>query len=220
MVGTTFCIKTRQSDAGTRGFTLIELLIVVAIIAILAAIAVPNFLEAQTRAKVSRVQSDMRSVSTAFESYMVDNNQYPPSLARSPLAQPSPPNVSSIDTRLLTTPIAYITSLPLDAFSVPQGQQVVPNGGNNLVFYGSRMPEITYEKPFNSYIGYSIGPDQEYQTGGFRALGWIEEAESFELLNFSPSFPGTRYDPTNGTVSIGDIYRFGGGANNRDPLNP
>jgi len=58
-------------------FTLIELLIVVAIIAILAAIAVPNFLEAQTRSKVSRTASDMRSVAVAVEAYRVDNNDYP-----------------------------------------------------------------------------------------------------------------------------------------------
>ena len=58
----------------TIAFTLIELLIVVAIIAILAAIAVPNFLEAQTRSKVSRVKADMRSVATGVEAYRVDNS--------------------------------------------------------------------------------------------------------------------------------------------------
>jgi prepilin-type N-terminal cleavage/methylation domain-containing protein len=60
-----------------KAFTLIELLIVVAIIAILAAIAVPNFLEAQTRAKVSRVLSDQRTYATALETYMIDNSSYP-----------------------------------------------------------------------------------------------------------------------------------------------
>ena len=61
-----------------KGFTLIELLIVIAIIAILAAIAVPNFLEAQVRAKVSRVRADQRSLATGLESYRIDNNSYPP----------------------------------------------------------------------------------------------------------------------------------------------
>jgi len=60
-----------------KAFTLIELLIVVAIIAILAAIAVPNFLEAQTRAKVSRVTADMRSYATGLETYFIDHNSYP-----------------------------------------------------------------------------------------------------------------------------------------------
>ena len=58
-----------------RAFTLIDLLIVVAIIAILAAIAVPNFLEAQTRSKISRAKADMRTMATALESYLVDNNK-------------------------------------------------------------------------------------------------------------------------------------------------
>src|SRR5512145_3070937 len=60
-----------------KGFTLIELLIVVAIIGIIAAIAIPNLLNAIDRGKQKRTMADMRSVGTAVESYAVDTNLYP-----------------------------------------------------------------------------------------------------------------------------------------------
>jgi general secretion pathway protein G len=61
----------------SSGFTLIELLIVIAIIGILAAIAIPNLLNAVQRGKQKRSMSDMRALATAIEAYAVDNNAYP-----------------------------------------------------------------------------------------------------------------------------------------------
>ncbi len=60
-----------------KGFTLIELLIVVAIIGIIAAIAIPNLLNAIDRGKQKRTMADLRSVGTAVEQYAIDNDVYP-----------------------------------------------------------------------------------------------------------------------------------------------
>jgi general secretion pathway protein G len=70
-----------------KGFTLIELLIVVAIIGIIAAIAIPNLLNAIDRGKQKRTMADMRSIGTAVESYAIDNNIYPTSAGITNLAQ-------------------------------------------------------------------------------------------------------------------------------------
>jgi len=65
---------------GERGFTLIELLIVVAIIAILAAILIPNFLRARAQSQLSAAKGNMKNSATALESYFVDNSSYPTTL--------------------------------------------------------------------------------------------------------------------------------------------
>lgn len=60
-----------------QGFTLIELLIVVAIIGILAAIAIPQFSAYRAKAYNSAAQSDLKNNKTGLESYFADNQQYP-----------------------------------------------------------------------------------------------------------------------------------------------
>lgn len=60
-----------------RAFTLIELLIVVAIIAILALVAVPNFLMAQRRANQARCATNLKAIAVALQSYKIDLNKYP-----------------------------------------------------------------------------------------------------------------------------------------------
>jgi len=178
----------------TQAFTLIELLIVVAIIAILAAIAVPNFLEAQTRSKVSRCKSDMRTLVTAWESYRVDYNRYPPDFDGGDIPSRVPPgNVGEWWTYVsVTTPVAYITSVPLDHFQ--KGRGAPPKVGFLYEYWGctynyTDIPEWNKTQTYWLFIGY--GPNLRQDINGSMLADYVLYT----------------YDPTNGTTSSGDICR-------------
>ena len=81
-------LSNRRARRTATGFTLVELLIVVAIIGIIAAIAVPNLLNAVDKAKQKRSMGDMRSIGQAFEAYGSDNSSYPVGIATWAAAKP------------------------------------------------------------------------------------------------------------------------------------
>jgi type II secretion system protein G len=218
-----------------RAFTLIELLIVVAIIAILAAIAVPNFLEAQTRAKISAAKSDLRTIALGLESYAVDNNQYPyteslgPTIFMPPGGTPRV-NPNGVRATGLTSPIAYLSSIPNDTFKhsvngVPitaphyyeragfqmndgnftaAGESIVPAdavGTSNLAGIGADTPVTNDSLTPAQWVLYSLGPDLDNHVR--RPDGSFITKSRYHLAN--------RYDATNGTVSPGNILRYPGG---------
>ncbi|MGI8906914.1 MAG: prepilin-type N-terminal cleavage/methylation domain-containing protein [Candidatus Sumerlaeaceae bacterium] len=213
-----------------RGFTLIELLIVVAIIAILAAIAVPNFLEAQTRAKVSRVKADMRTVATALESYRVDDNKYPPDFQDN---QPTyggqvPTSVRNYAYYInrfivLTTPTAYLSSIPEDTFARtavyrnPQlGEYYKTGPGGELASvcafdYAYRMTPDGRDENIVIPLTPPLWTERISRSAGvlwaLRSVG--PDLNATTLGHDSPN--ATSYDPTNGTVSAGDVFFLGPG---------
>jgi len=71
----------RTREETPSGFTLIELLIVVAIIGIISAIALPNLLNAIDKGKQKKSMSDLRTIGTAIEAYATDTAVYPLSMA-------------------------------------------------------------------------------------------------------------------------------------------
>ncbi len=180
--------KRENMKLQKNAFTLIELLIVVAIIGILAAIAVPNFLNAQIRAKVSRVYSDMRSLSSAIEMYKIDNNAVP-----YPILPEGNTDWYFRQVRL-TTPIAYINSLPLDPFFLQQ----------------NRYDQSRHDKKgVYDYVGREYAGAVWGFTGGSlaeRADFFIRSPGPDGGSSPTPWTSNSVYDSSNGLTSFGDIF--------------
>ncbi len=176
-----------------RAFTLIELLIVVAIIGILAAIAVPNFLNAQVRAKIANAESDMQALSTALEMYRLDNNHYPY------WVNSDGSNINPLPRRFypLTTPIAYISAVPQDPF-----------------IYGPPGARID-ESQNESYTTYDyVESWGTIRFNGATLLPPSRRCAEWRVSSAGPDGTNTygnvySYAGSNGLRSFGDIVRLG-----------
>ncbi len=193
----TVIYRWRKGFFEKKGFTLIELLIVVAIIGILAAIAVPNFLNAQMRAQVARTYADLKALNSAMEMYRLDFNSYVPDYDSGGV-----PGVSGVSQNeylsysKLTTPVAYISSIPLDPYfgsSATRGMHP-----KSMAFFqyagpygGVESPRAIWKPSGTIYTMTSLGPDRIDQQA------WSYAHDQAYKITFSAS---------NGLKSSGDIY--------------
>ncbi|MCB9768618.1 MAG: prepilin-type N-terminal cleavage/methylation domain-containing protein [Candidatus Omnitrophica bacterium] len=188
-------VRRRFGSRGSKGFTLIELLIVIAIILILIAIALPNFLEAQIRARVVKAKGEIRALALAMEEYFLDFKTYPSETEGDFYNR----GRSEFGHSWLTSPIAYLTSVPDDPFAgvTENGPRTYESGGIEM---GVSMLQCT--PCLATWVIYSSGPNEESEPS-------LRSADPHRTSQDGSNTVVT-YAPTNGTRSAGVIHWYGG----------
>ncbi len=192
------CFRRRsynRQGVAWLGFTLIELLIVIAIILILISIALPNFLEAQIRAKVAKCKGEIRSITTALETYYLDFKTYPCESEHNPYER----NRFERGLLWLTSPVKYMSRIPEDPFSANRGNDKGP-----FVYETGGLPNGLVNKCMQCLATWAIftdGPDQ-LENQIVSATPYMSVPEDDGSVD--------SYSPTNGSRSLGDIFQYGG----------
>jgi prepilin-type N-terminal cleavage/methylation domain-containing protein len=209
--------RHRLFCAETTGFTLIELLIVIAIILILIAIALPNFIEAQIRSKMAHVKSEFRTIETALMAYRQQNPRYPfaESTGVAPYKRhhgyPEGPRIRF--TLELTTPVKFLPSVEfIDPF-IGSGAVSDQHGDHEYSYYFLNYETFALLRPSppNTFEGWALcsWAVDTYDSG----CSWLPQIVVNAKKQGIPIDPGayiTIYSPTNGIRSRGDIAKYGG----------
>lgn len=126
------------------GFTLIELMIVIAIIAILAAILVPNFIRARAQSQATACKSNLKNIGTALNMYCTDNNGRYPELNRGALFAYLTPNYMQIRPTCPSTGSSAGYVLGYASISVPDAYTLACQGSNHTAAgYSDNFPQFT-----------------------------------------------------------------------------
>jgi len=212
------------------GFSIIEVLVCVALIGLLTAVAIPNFVRVQTQATVAQAKADLAGLKSGLEAYKVDLGEYILATGSNSCLVPFGDYRNGFQPTFerLTTPVMYVRDtvqfrdafLPTGLYTgvsfntlerPPEGS--IPAESLKHYYYHARniKDSAVWDQPEADevktvwYILESSGPDQNHHMM-YQILNQMTHDTSINRARVAMAF----YDPTNGTMSRGSIWELGG----------
>ena len=187
-----------------KAFTVVELLIVIAIISVITAIAVPNFMSANIRAKVSGAKSEMGSIAITLEDYRIDNEGYP-----------SQPEDSSLEPDEIATPDSPVSASTVAGL----GKLIYPTTSDATPVYLSKIPGDPFnnkgKEDWNGTTG-AHNHHYSYFTSGdqyWALVSWGPDGDGnisdYDSAKDAVNNGTDLYNQDNGITSGGDIVIIG-----------